>query len=131
MGIKLTPTGNFTVAQKCICYKALPPMFKIQNYTSIFKLLYRLAFKIFDPVILPILTYGGEIWGSSKNASFRKWDQSPSQKVHVKFCKISLEFKGSKLGLESRPGYKLYMACVKWLVSPKLKDKSLMRGNLN
>ena len=91
LGIKLTPTGNFTIAQKSLCDKALRAMFKIQKYTSISKLPYRLAFRIFDSVILPILTYGGEIWGASKNASFRKWDQSPSEKVHLKFCKMYLE----------------------------------------
>ena len=62
LGIKLTPTGNFTIAQKSLCDKALRAMFKIQKYTSISKLPYRLAFRIFDSVILPILTYGGEIW---------------------------------------------------------------------
>ena len=77
-------------------------MFKIQKYTSISKLPYHLAFRIFDSVILPILTYRGEIWGTSKNASFRKWDQSPSEKVHLKFCKMYLELNRKALSSATR-----------------------------
>ena len=105
LGIKLTPTGNFTIAQKSLCDKALRAMFKIQKYTSISKLLYRLAFRIFDSVILPILTYGGEIWGTPKNASFRKWDQSPSEKVHLKFCKMYLELNRKALNTIAKQAF--------------------------
>ena len=102
LGIKLTLTGNFTIAQKCLCDEALRAMFRIQKYTSISKLTYRLAFTIFDSVILPVLTYGGEIWGTSKNASFRKWDQSLSEKVHQKFCKMYLELNREALNSATR-----------------------------
>ena len=106
LGIKLTPTGNFTIAQKSLCDKALRAMFKIRKYTSISKLPYRLAFRIFDSVILPIYTYSicivGEIWGASKNASFRKWDQSPSENVHLKFCKMYLELNSKALNSATR-----------------------------
>ena len=87
LGIKLTPTGNFTIAQKSLCDKTLRSMFKIQKYTSISKLPYRLAFRIFDSVILPI---------------FRKWDQSPSEKVHLKFCKMYLELNRKALNSATR-----------------------------
>ena len=92
LGIKLTPTGNFTIAQKSLCEKASRAIFKIQKYTNISKLPKRLAFKIFDSTVLPILTYGGEVWGTSVlNNNFKKWDQSFFEKTHLKFCKIYLE----------------------------------------
>ena len=42
------------------------------------------------------------MWGASKIASFRKWDQSPSEKVYLKYCKMYLELnrKASTLQLE-------------------------------
>ena len=66
-------------------------IFKIRKYTKILKLPHRLVFKIFDATVLPILTYGGEVWGVSKHTNFKKWDQSPTEKIHLKFCKHYLE----------------------------------------
>ena len=40
LGIKLTPNGNFTIAQKSLCEKALRAIFKIRKYTDISKLPY-------------------------------------------------------------------------------------------
>ena len=92
LGIKLTPTGNFTIARKSLCEKASRAIFKIQKYTNISKLPKRLAFKIFDSTALPILTYCGEVWGTSVlNNNFKKWDQRFFEKTHLKFCKIYLE----------------------------------------
>ena len=70
LGIKLTPNGNFTMAQKSLCEKALRAIFKIRKYTNISKLPHRLVSKIFDAAVLPILTYGGEVWGVSKHTKF-------------------------------------------------------------
>ena len=91
LGIKLTPNGNFTMAQQSLCEKALRAIFKIRKYTNISKLPHCLVFKIFDATVLPILTYGGEVWGVSKHTNFKKWDQSPAEKIHLKFCKHYLE----------------------------------------
>ena len=68
------------MAQKSHCEKALRAIFKIRKYTNISKLPHRLVFKIFDTAVLPILTYGGEVWGVSKHTNFKKWDQSPAEK---------------------------------------------------
>ena len=66
-------------------------IFKIRKYTNISKLPHRLVFKIFDATVLPILTYGGEVWGVSKHTNFKKLDQSTAEKIHLKFCKHYLE----------------------------------------
>ena len=91
LGIKITPNGCFTMAQKNLCEKAQRAIFKVQKYANISKLPLRLAFKIFDATILPILTYGGEIWAVSKKSHFIRWDKSPIEQVHLKFCKIFLQ----------------------------------------
>ena len=74
LGIKITPNGCFTMAQKTLCEKAQRAIFKIQKYANISKLPLGVAFKIFDATILPILTYGGEIWAVSKNTNSTRWD---------------------------------------------------------
>lgn len=106
LGIKLSPTGNFTLAQKTLCEKASNAMFKIHKYTNISKLSHRLAFKIFDATILPILTYGGEVWAVSTKSTFDKWDKSPIEKVHLKFCKLYLKVnrKASNIATRSELG---------------------------
>ena len=63
--------------KKVFVRKALRAIFKIPKYTNISKLPHRLVFKIFDATVLPILTYGGEVWEVSKHTNFKKWDQKP------------------------------------------------------
>ena len=84
LGIKLTSNGNFTLAQKNLCVKAIRAIFKIRKYADLSKFPQHIVFKIFDATIIPIITYGGEIWGISKPLNFKTWDQSPAEKVHLK-----------------------------------------------
>ena len=77
--------------KKVFVRKLCEPFSKFEKYTNISKLPHRLVFKIFDATVLPILTYGGEVWGVSKHTNFKKWDQSPAEKIHLKFCKHYLE----------------------------------------
>ena len=48
--------------------------------------------KIFNGIISPILLYNSEIWGgyTCTNKDFHKWDQTPTEKAHLKFCKLYL-----------------------------------------
>ena len=98
-GIKLTSNGNFTLAQINLCVKAIRASFKIRKYADLSKFPQHIVFKIFDATIIPIITYGGEIWGISKPLNFKTWDQSPAEKVHLKFCKqyLGLNRKTSNL----------------------------------
>ena len=82
-----------------MCEKAICAIFKIREYADLSKLPQHIVFKIFDTTIIPILTYGGEIWGISKPLNFKKWDQSPAEKVHLKFYKqyLGLNQKASNL----------------------------------
>ena len=67
LGIKLTSNGSFTLAQKIFCEKAMRAIFKIRKYVELSKLPQQIVFKFFDATIVPILTYGGEIWGILQN----------------------------------------------------------------
>jgi hypothetical protein len=46
--------------------------------------------KIFDSIISPILLYNSEVWGAYLKNDFNKWDKLPTEKIHLRFCKIYL-----------------------------------------
>ena len=81
-------------------------IFKIRKYVELSKLPQQIVFKIFDATIVPILTFGGEIWGISKPLNIKKWDQSPGEKIHLKFCKqyLGLNRKASNLATRGELG---------------------------
>lgn len=90
LGIKMTSSGTFTTAQKILAEKALNALFKIQKHIHLSRLPLRSARKIFETVVQPILTYGSEIWGAYIKLDFEKWDKTPIEKAHLRFCKMFL-----------------------------------------
>ena len=90
LGVKITTSGSFNLCQKALAEKGLNALFKIHKQIDFFRLSLRSSSKIFDTVITPILTYGAEIWGIFSKFDFEKWDQTPAEKVHLRFCKLFL-----------------------------------------
>ena len=90
LGIKLNSNGNFSLAQKQLSEKALHAMGSIRRHLNIHHLKPKLAIKIFESIISPILLYNSEIWGAYMKNDFKKWDTSPTEKAHLRFCKIYL-----------------------------------------
>ena len=72
LDVSLTANGNFT------------------KYTEIKRLPLKLANKVFDTLILLILTHNSEVWGAYLKHDLNKLDQFNFQKVHLKFCKVYL-----------------------------------------
>ncbi len=50
----------------------------------------KLACKVFDSVISPILLYNSEVWGAYSVGDFAKCDKTWTEKAHLKFCKLYL-----------------------------------------
>ena len=92
LGVKLTTSGSFNLCQKTLAEKGLNALYKAYKQIDLFRLPLRSANKIFDAAITPILTYGAEIWGIFSKFDFEKWDKTPIEKVHLRFCKIFLGF---------------------------------------
>ena len=46
--------------------------------------------KVFDGIVSPILLYNSEVWGAYAFKGFSKWDKTPIEKSHLKFCKTYL-----------------------------------------
>ena len=91
LGITFSASGSFSVAQKTLSDKAMNALFKIRKHVNLSKLKLNNALKIFDSVILPIITYGCEVWGLYNNLNFDKWDKTHMERVHLRFCKLYLE----------------------------------------
>ena len=62
LGIKLTASESFTLAQKLLSEKALRALFKIRRHLNISNISVKLAPKLFDTMVFPILAYGSEVW---------------------------------------------------------------------
>ena len=91
LGITVSAPGNFSVAQKTLSDKAMNALFKIRKHVNLSQLKLDHATKIFDSAILPIITYGCEVWGVYNKFDFESWDKTHMEKVHLRFCKLYLE----------------------------------------
>ena len=90
LGIKLNSNGKFTLAMKQLSEKALHALYSIRRHLNLHNLAPNLAIKILDTIVSPILLYNSEVWGAYIKNDFNGWDNSPTEKTHLKFCKIYL-----------------------------------------
>ena len=90
LGLKLEPNGKFKLTQKQLCEKALHALHKIRRQLDISSLSPKAAIKIFNGVISPILLYNSEVWGAYQKNDYNKWDNSQTEKAHLRFCKLYL-----------------------------------------
>ena len=90
LGMKLMPNGNFTLAQKQLSEKALHALGSIRRHLNLHHLNPKLAIKIFESIVSPILLYNSEVWGAYIKNDQKKWDNSTTEKTHLRFCKLYL-----------------------------------------
>ena len=92
LGLNLSSNGLFTQAIKTLTAKGIQTLFSIKKKINFSNLKPKLAIKIFDSIISPILLYNSEVWGgyTCTNKDFHKWNQTPTEKAHLKFCKLYL-----------------------------------------
>ena len=90
LGVKLTPTGNFTAAEEQFREKGMHALFGMRKYSNINRFPPQLASKLFDTMICPIQTYNCEVWGAYQKSDLNHWDKSPIEKAHLRFCKSYL-----------------------------------------
>ena len=88
--LKLQLLEIFIYCQKTLAEKALNALYNIYKHIDFFHLSLRSATKIFDTAIVPILTYGAEIWGMFSKLDLEEWDKTQFEKVHLRFCKLFL-----------------------------------------
>ena len=94
LGIDFTAAGTFTAALNKLKEKANKALFKFREYALNNNI--RLASKLFNTLIVPILTYASEVWGpyllhNMNDHNFMiLCDKAPMEVVHIKFCRYLL-----------------------------------------
>ena len=81
LGLKLSPNIKFDSTSQQLSEKATHAMFKIRRHIDFHKLPPKLACKIFDSVISPILLYNSEVWGAYAVENFAKWNKTWTEKL--------------------------------------------------
>jgi len=106
LGVKISATGNFALHLKQIREKALYAFFKISRRIDFRKLKPKHANRLFDSYVLPILTYGSDIWSLYSNQTLQKWDNCEIEKVHLRFCRhyLGVNNKSSNIACRAEIG---------------------------
>ncbi|CAB3997693.1 Hypothetical predicted protein [Paramuricea clavata] len=138
LGLKLVPNGKFKLAQQQLSEKALHALYKIRKNLDFHKLSPKTATKIFELIITPILLYNSEVWGAYEKNDLNKWDNSDTEKVHLRFCKLYLGVnrKASNIACRSEIGkYPLLITIKKNIINYfkhiyKLDDNSIVKQSL-
>ncbi len=87
LGVLFSRSGSFSKAKKANADKATRAMYDILRKGRVHNLSIECHLELFDKVIQPILLYGCEVWGHGNN--------SVSERVHLKFCKMLMKAKKS------------------------------------
>jgi hypothetical protein len=95
LGILLNRTGNFNKAITKQAEKAKQAMYEVLKRGRTHNLSVECQLELFDKMVKPILLYGSEIWGFSKNIDYL-------EKIQLRFCKLLLKLKSST------PNYMIY-----------------------
>ena len=67
--------------------KANRPLLALNSRFKLKYLPVKIALKLFDSMIAPILLYGSEVWGPYLNFSQSDWDTNEIEKIHTQFLK--------------------------------------------
>ena len=78
---------SFTPTVEDLSTKANRAVFALNNKIKLSMLPTRLAIKIFNSQIAPILLYGSEIWGPYMDYDYATWDKDKTERVHTQYLK--------------------------------------------
>jgi len=90
LGLKITPTGNFTLAVNELKEKAQRAFYAIKRSIKI-DIPIQIWLKLFKSIIEPIVLYGSEVWGPSIKFDLLNWEKHPIETLHLDFCKRILK----------------------------------------
>ena len=87
LGIVFNYNGHFHLCKKTLYQQATRAMFSLLSKCKKHSLPVDMQLELFDKMVVPVLTYGCEIWGFE--------DLKVIEKLHMKFCKYILGVKNS------------------------------------
>ncbi|KAL5258389.1 hypothetical protein ACHWQZ_G009029 [Mnemiopsis leidyi] len=100
LGIVFSLSGSLKKAQTQLRQKGLRSYFSLKRMMNLGQLKKNIIFKLFDALILPVVSYGCPVWlpyttilrslTSNTNDILKKTSQDPIEKVHLSFLKWTL-----------------------------------------
>ena len=87
LGIIFKYNGNFDLCKKNLNQQANKAMFSLLSKCNKLDLPLDIQLELFDRTIIPILSYGSEVWGYGNNNLI--------ENIHLKFCRYILGVKNS------------------------------------
>ena len=106
LGIVFSLNGGYTVARDELRKKGLCAYFSLKKLVDISELSVKCMFKLFDALILPVASYGCQVWlphsvlfkliasgkvSSNPTDSLKKISTDPLERIHLKFLKWTLK----------------------------------------
>ena len=87
LGIVFTTNGKFTANVDTIILRTENALFSLNQKIRKLSLLPKVAFKLFDSTILPVMLYASQCWGDA--------NISKLESIHLKLCKKVLKLRKS------------------------------------
>ena len=81
---------SFTPTLKYFRLKATRALYALRNKINFNNIPIKVALKLFDAIIKPILLYGSEVWEPFINQDDTKWDQNDIERTYLQFLKRTL-----------------------------------------
>ena len=94
LGIVFSSSGSFNHACNILYEKSLKAFYMLKQIQPHYNV--KIALKLFDTLVLPIVSYGGVIWGPlyarkvNENNFMTSCNDSPIERLNVKLCKYLL-----------------------------------------
>ena len=93
---------SFLPTLKDLSNKANRTLFALNSKIKFTQLPVKIAIRIFDAVVSPILLYGSEVWEPYINFDNSKWESSDIERVHTQFIKRLLGLNRSTTNILAR-----------------------------
>ena len=87
LGMYFTSIMSWELTKKSLCISADKALFIVYRFIKLYNVSMKQIFCIFDRMIVPILTYGAEIWGCKMSKCI--------ESVHIKFCRRIMKLRNN------------------------------------
>ena len=87
LGLKIDAAGSLSASATMLSSKANKAKFALNNIAKLKQIPVKTAIYLFDAAVLPILTYGSEIWALNATLDHDKWDKTSTEQAHLNFIK--------------------------------------------
>ena len=94
--------GSLQNSLKFLSEKAMRACFALNKKMKIKRIPVNVVLKLFCACMLPILTYGAEIWAAFERFDFDTWEKCPIEQVQLRFCEHLLGVNRSTMNLICR-----------------------------